>query len=277
MTKRFGGKDPVAIRIFQPYAYPDGSAEATEHLRYVGRTNELSAVFNSPTSVTLYVHDETTPGGFPVSGPRGTNGLNGLAGANGLNGANGIDGADGQSAYELAVANGFVGSLGAWFASLVGPTGLTGAAGADGTDGEAGATPVPIWTGTSLAWELPDGTPLTTPVDLRGPQGDSGQNGAQVWVSSHPTLTGVLALHIVPAGAPVGTVAAVTNLGMGEIRDFEYDPALGRLWITTNAGYEFEVNIPVVDTGAFLNITQHDASLVNVLDNSGAVLFRAHS
>lgn len=277
MTKRFGGKDPVAIRIFQPYAYPAGSPEATEHLRYVGRTNELSAVFTSPSSVALYVHDETTPGGFPVSGPAGMNGTNGLNGANGQNGVDGADGAAGPSAYDLAVSNGFSGSLGAWFASLIGPAGPTGAAGANGTDGTDGETPVPIWTGTSLAWELPDGTPIASPVDLRGPQGDAGQAGAQVWVSSHPTLTGVLALHIVPAGAPVGTPAAVTNLGMGEIRDFEYDPLLGRIWITTNAGYEYEVTIPPIDTSVFMTISQHQAGLVSVYDNAGSILFKAHS
>jgi len=43
-------------------------------------------------------------------------------------------GGDGASAYEVAVANGFVGNEAAWLASLVG------AAGADGTDGATGET-----------------------------------------------------------------------------------------------------------------------------------------
>jgi hypothetical protein len=57
----------------------------------------------------------------------------------------GADGEDGASAYEVAVANGFVGNEAAWLASLVGPAGADGAdgaqgpAGADGADGAPGA------------------------------------------------------------------------------------------------------------------------------------------
>jgi len=47
--------------------------------------------------------------------------------------AEGIPGPDGASAYEVAVANGFVGTESAWLASLVG------SAGADGADGASGA------------------------------------------------------------------------------------------------------------------------------------------
>ena len=62
----------------------------------------------------------------------------------GPQGPAGAAGADGLSAYEVAVANGFVGNEAAWLASLVGadgadgpqgpagPTGATGPAGADG-------------------------------------------------------------------------------------------------------------------------------------------------
>jgi hypothetical protein len=42
------------------------------------------------------------------------------------------DGADGLSAYQVAVANGFVGNEAAWLAALVGPAGSAGADGADG-------------------------------------------------------------------------------------------------------------------------------------------------
>lgn len=41
-------------------------------------------------------------------------------------------GTDGKSAYELAVEQGFVGTLNQWLASLVGPQGERGANGADG-------------------------------------------------------------------------------------------------------------------------------------------------
>lgn len=51
------------------------------------------------------------------------------------------EGADGASAYEVAVANGFVGTEAEWLESLVGPAGAdgdTGPAGADGATGPQG-------------------------------------------------------------------------------------------------------------------------------------------
>ena len=44
----------------------------------------------------------------------------------------------GQSAYEVAVANGFVGDEAAWLASLVGADGTNGTNGTDGVDGDPG-------------------------------------------------------------------------------------------------------------------------------------------
>lgn len=58
----------------------------------------------------------------------------------GAPGADGADGADGASAYEVAVANGFVGTEAQWLASLVGPQGATGATGPAGATGPEGAT-----------------------------------------------------------------------------------------------------------------------------------------
>lgn len=69
-------------------------------------------------------------------GPQGPQGLPGSDGADGSDGAAGADGADGASAYELAVANGFVGDEAAWLASLEGPQGP---AGADGSDADVTA------------------------------------------------------------------------------------------------------------------------------------------
>ena len=50
----------------------------------------------------------------------------------------GVDGEDGLSAYDLAVQNGFEGTLDEWLASLKGKDGRDGARGADGEDGEDG-------------------------------------------------------------------------------------------------------------------------------------------
>ena len=65
----------------------------------------------------------------------------GPAGADGADGADGSPGVDGDSAYEVAVANGFGGDETAWLASLVGADGADGAPGADGADGTVNVTP----------------------------------------------------------------------------------------------------------------------------------------
>lgn len=59
-------------------------------------------------------------------------------------------GADGASAYEVAVANGFIGTEADWLASLVGaqgPAGIDGAQGPSGADGPQGAPGAGIATG----------------------------------------------------------------------------------------------------------------------------------
>jgi hypothetical protein len=61
------------------------------------------------------------------TGPRGEQGLPGV---------DGVDGSEGLSAYEVAVANGFVGTPAEWLASLVGPQGETGPT--ESVDGRTG-------------------------------------------------------------------------------------------------------------------------------------------
>jgi len=61
-----------------------------------------------------------------------------LQGPPGDDGEDGADGAPGLSAYQIAVANGFVGNQTQWLASLVGPPGANGTDGTNGSDGEDG-------------------------------------------------------------------------------------------------------------------------------------------
>lgn len=70
----------------------------------------------------------------------------------------GTPGADGDSAYEVAVANGFVGDEAAWLASLVGDDG------APGTDGDDGAPGVGVPAGGTTGQMLAkvDGTDYNT-------------------------------------------------------------------------------------------------------------------
>jgi hypothetical protein len=89
----------------------------------------------------------------PAQGDRGFPGGDGPAGPPGEDGAPGADGADGDSAYQVAVNNGFVGTEAAWLASLVGPPGTDGADGVDGADGAAGPPGA-----SGSAWTLIDQT-----------------------------------------------------------------------------------------------------------------------
>lgn len=93
-----------------------------------------------------------------ADGAPGPQGPQGEVGPQGPKGDDGYIGADGLSAYEVAVANGFVGTEAQWLASLVGPQGPQGEQGADGATGPQG----------------PQGE--TGP---QGPQGIQGETGPQ--------------------------------------------------------------------------------------------------
>lgn len=85
-------------------------------------------------------------------GAAGSDGTDGVDGTNGTNGTNGLDGADGDSAYQIAVANGFVGTEVEWLASLQGSDGVDGTNGTNGVDGADGAgVPIGGTTGQVLA------------------------------------------------------------------------------------------------------------------------------
>lgn len=56
-------------------------------------------------------------------GATGAAGVNGVDGVDGTDGQDGLDGLPGESAYELALETGFVGTLEEWLDSLVGPEG----------------------------------------------------------------------------------------------------------------------------------------------------------
>jgi hypothetical protein len=80
-------------------------------------------------------------------------------------GANGTQGLQGQSAFDLAVANGFTGDVASWLASLVGPQGAPGPQGPSGSNGSDGARGATGATG-------PQG-----PIGATGPAGANGTNG----------------------------------------------------------------------------------------------------
>ncbi len=87
-----------------------------------------------------------------------------------LEGTAGEPGADGASAYDVAVANGFVGTEAEWLESLVGPQGDPGPAGAEGPQGPQGIQGVAGPAGADGA---------QGPQGVQGPKGDTGDTGPQ--------------------------------------------------------------------------------------------------
>lgn len=73
-------------------------------------------------------------------GLNGQNGQDGAPGKDGIDGEDGQDGQDGKSAYELAVDNGFGGTVEEWLASLKGEKGEQGIQGPQGEQGPPGPT-----------------------------------------------------------------------------------------------------------------------------------------
>lgn len=172
---------------------------------------------------------------FEVSqGPAGPQGIQGPIGPQGIQGEigetgpQGATGATGDSAYEVAVANGFVGTEIEWLSSLVGPQGPQGIqgeigpqgpigetgpqgpqgpAGTDGADGADGLSAYEVavangFTGSEAQWLAslvgPQGeTGATGP---QGPQGEQGPPGSDAEVTSTNIIA---ALGYTPADAVV--------------------------------------------------------------------------
>lgn len=134
-----------------------------------------------------------------LPGAKGDTGATGAPGANGLPGVKGDTGErghDGKSAYEIAVANGYVGSEEAWLYSLKGRDG------SPGRDGRNGLS----------AYELADGELLFGTVgewleSLKGATGAKGDNGDTGAAGKSATVT--------IGTVTTGEAASVTNTGTG--------------------------------------------------------------
>ena len=127
--------------------------------------------------------EQGDPGPTGATGATGPTGPAGDTGSAGAAGATGADGADGASAYEVAVANGFVGTEAEWLDSLVGPAGPTGATGATGATGPKGDTGD---TGPAGA------TGATGASGADGADGADGQDGKTILSgTAAPTTEGV--------------------------------------------------------------------------------------
>lgn len=90
---------------------------------------------------------------------------------------NAILGKDGASAYEIALQNGFEGSVTEWLESLKGADGSTGATGKDGNDGKDGIdglSAYQVWLSVGNT-----GTEADFLASLKGAKGDKGEQGIQ--------------------------------------------------------------------------------------------------
>jgi len=113
------------------------------------------------------------------TGDQGPQGVPGQDGAKGDQGDPGLPGEDGDSAYEIALANGFEGTESEWLASLVGAKGDTGERGELGIQGVQGLPGVDGESAYELAVAQGYGGSLTEWLaSLKGDKGDQGDDGA---------------------------------------------------------------------------------------------------
>ena len=94
----------------------------------------------------------------------------------------GANGKDGRSAYEIAIENGFVGTVAEWLESLKGRNGIDGKDGLPGKDGKDGADGLPGKDGTNGK----DGLP--------GKDGRDGKDGVSPDLTNYPDTDAVKAL-----------------------------------------------------------------------------------
>lgn len=133
------------------------------------------------------------PGADGTNGLDGRDGRDGTNGTNGTNGLNGVDGLDGKSAYQIAVENGYTGSISQWLASLKGDKGDPGANDVDGAVGLDGKSAYQSalengFVGTEAEWlaslKGADGTNGTNGVNgTNGSDGSDGQSAYALAVS----------------------------------------------------------------------------------------------
>lgn len=222
-----------------------------------GRRAAFWADITGEDGATIHL-DELVPAQAPGGGTAG--------------GGGGGTGAAGKSAYEIAVDNGFSGSVTQWLASLVGPrgaTGATGPAGATGATGPAGATGAtgaqgPKGDTGATGAQGPAGP--TGATGAQGPKGDQGDPGPQGPMGA----TG-------PQG-PAGAGAAIKTAAVRITNDDLSGLAAAASWavIQTSAGTPLQCSIPAAAGdrvrvyGRFMRKGSHFLDWV-LLNSAGAI------
>ena len=144
------------------------SLNGVDGINGVDGTGFTGGSYDSNTGVITFTSDDGL--GFTTNDLRGTDGTNGT------------NGVDGDSAYQIAVNNGFVGTEQEWLTSLEGTDGINGSDGQSATivvesttTGEPGTNATVVNAGTSLAASLR----FTIPRGATGAQGIQGEQGIQ--------------------------------------------------------------------------------------------------
>ncbi|WP_432155521.1 hypothetical protein [Streptomyces sp. bgisy153] len=183
----------------------------------------------------------------------------------------------GDSAYEVAVKQGFVGTVAQWLASLVGPKGAKGDTGAQGPEGDD-AYEVAVAAGYS-------GTRAQWLASLVGPKGDKGDRGGQGpagapgvvqsvnGISAAAVVLDAAAVHAVPdtaPGAPNGVAQLDAN---GKVPAAQLPASSGGGAVQTVAGKSPDANgnvaLVAADVGAVATTEKGAASGVATLGTDG--------
>jgi major tropism determinant Mtd-like protein/collagen triple helix repeat protein len=176
-TGKFKIGDGVQVWNNLPYFLPD------EDISTLIAAAIADATFEGVPGPKGDTGDTGPAGPTGATGPKGDTGATGVAGPTGPTGATGPSGADGESAYQIAVDNGFSGTESDWLTSLIGNTGATGATGPKGDPGDTGPAGATGATGPKGDKGDPGDTGATGPTGpagatgATGPKGDTGDTG----------------------------------------------------------------------------------------------------
>ncbi|MDX3063406.1 hypothetical protein PV518_14645 [Streptomyces sp. ND04-05B] len=181
----------------------------------------------------------------------------------------------GDSAYEVAVAAGFTGTVSQWLASLVGPQGVKGDTGSTGPTGDD-AYEVAVaagYSGTRAQWLAS----LVGPQGVKGDQGATGTNGADGAPGAPgvvQSVNGISAAEVVLDAAAVGAVPdtapgaanGVAQLdASGKVPAAQLPTGTGGGAVDSVNGYTGVVVLAAGDVGAATADHTHTAAQVGAL------------
>ncbi len=128
----YNGADGTSFTVLGRY----DTLDALQAAHPAGSEGDAWAV-GSAEDNDIYLWNVDTQAWQNIGSLQGPPGPAGADGGPGKDGSPGSAGADGESAYQIAVDNGFEGTEEEWLASLHGADGPAGADGTDGTDGKS--------------------------------------------------------------------------------------------------------------------------------------------